>query len=125
MRDKRPKSKQRGASFLAWLLVVAAVAGAAVLGLRLIPHYIDYRTILSVVDALPQDRVHTMSKAEIREALHKRFLINNIRDLKVRDVIEIDRKREATILLLSYEVREDLIFNIDLVISFDQRLEYI
>ena len=73
---------------------------------------------------LPADRVHTMSKAEIREALKKRFLINNIRDLQVRDIIEIDRKRETTYLVLSYEVRESLAFNIDLVISFDRRTEY-
>jgi predicted lipid carrier protein YhbT len=124
MRDKRAKSKQRGASFLGWLVIVAAIAGVAVLGLRLIPHYIDYRTILSVVDALPADKVHTMSKAEIREALKKRFLINNIRDLKVREVIEIDRKRAVTLLVLNYEVREHLAFNVDLVIFFDRRIEY-
>ena len=124
MRERSSKSKQRGASFLGWVLVVAAVAGVAVLGLRLIPHYIDYQTIISVVDALPADRVHSMSKAEIREALKKRFLINNIRDLKVREIIEIDRKRETTFLVLSYEVRENLVFNIDLILSFDRRIEY-
>lgn len=124
MQQQRMKSRQRGASFLGWLLIIAAVAGAAVLALRILPHYIDYRTIVAVVEALPADRVHTMSKAEIREALNKRFLINNIRDLTARDIVTIDRKREATYLAVGYEVREDLIFNIDLIITFDRKFEY-
>ena len=51
MRERSSTSKQRGASFLGWLLIVVAVGSAAVLGLRLVPHYIDYQTIVSVVDA--------------------------------------------------------------------------
>jgi Domain of unknown function (DUF4845) len=118
------RSKQRGASFLSWILIAAVVSGIGLFAARIVPAYVDYRTIVTLIDALPADKVHTMTKGEIKDALRKRFLINNIRDLDVDDIIEIDRKRAGTTLVLKYEVRQPLIYNISVVVSFDRRFDY-
>ncbi len=118
------RSKQRGVSFLSWALILGLVSIAALLAVRLIPPYIDYRTIVTLIEALPNQSVHTMSKLEVRDALQKRFLINNIRDLKVNDVVEIQKKREGTILRLHYEVRDHLLYNVYVVVAFDRSFNY-
>ena len=59
------------------------VSAIGLIAARLAPAYVDYRTINTLIEALPADKVHLMSKGEIYDALHKRFLINNIRDLDV------------------------------------------
>ncbi len=118
------RSKQGGASFLSWILIAAVVSGIGLFAARVVPAYVDYRTIISLIDALPADKVHTMTKGEIREALSKRFLINNIRDLNVNDVVQIDRKRAGTTLELKYEVRQPLVSNIFVVVAFDRSFEF-
>jgi hypothetical protein len=118
------KSKQGGASFLSWIMIAAMVSVLGLIAARLAPAYVDFRTICTLIEALPRDQVHTMTKMEIKEALSKRFLINNIRDLKVDDILTIDRKRDGTFLVLKYEVREPLIYNIWIVAAFDKTFEY-
>ena len=118
------KSKQGGASFLSWIVIAAMVSAIGLIAARLAPAYLDYRTINTLIEALPADKVHLMSKAEIYEALNKRFLINNIRDLDVTKILTIERKRDGTSLVLNYEVRQPLIYNIWILVAFDKRFNY-
>jgi Domain of unknown function (DUF4845) len=118
------KSKQSGASFLSWIIIAAMVSALGLMAARLAPAYVDYRTICTLIDALPADKVHTMTKTEIKEALQKRFLINNIRDLDVNQIVNIEQKREHTVLTLKYEVRQPLIYNISLLVAFDREFDF-
>jgi hypothetical protein len=118
------RGRQRGISILGWLVILVGIGAVAMLSLRIVPHYIDYYTIEKIVQALPSDQVHTMSKTALREALLKRFLINNIRDLNVSEVIDIERKREITVLHVHYERREPLVYNASVVLTFDKQFEF-
>ncbi len=118
------KSKQGGASFLSWIVIAAMVSAIGLIGARIVPAYVDYRTITTLIEALPADKVHVMSKGEIYDALSKRFLINNIRDLDVTKVVAIERKRDGTALVLNYEVRQPLLYNISIVVSFNRRFDF-
>ena len=118
------RGKQRGASFLGWVMILALISVAALLAVRLIPPYIDYRTIGTLIEALPPEQVRTMSAMEIREALQKRFLINNIRDFKVSDILTVQKRRDGTVLQLKYEVRQHLAYNVFVVIEFDRNFNY-
>ena len=106
------KSKQGGASFLSWIVIAAMVSAIGLIAARLAPAYIDYRTINTLIEALPADQVHLMSKGEIYDALKKRFLINNIRDLDVDENPGGGPETRRHALVLDYEVRQPLIYNI-------------
>jgi hypothetical protein len=116
--------KQAGMTILGWLLIILGAATTAVLAMRLIPHYIDYRTVITVVDALPQSQVHKMSKGSIRDNLKKRFRINNVRSLDYKEIIRIERDRSKTLLVVDYEVREAAVGNADIVLRFNETFEY-
>ena len=118
------KDKQRGASFLGWVTIVAMVSVIGLLAARIVPPYVDFRTIGTLIEALPREDVRNMSKLEIRDALQKRFLINNIRDLKVADILDIQKKRDGTELLLKYEVRQHLAYNVSVVIEFNRTFTF-
>lgn len=118
------RGRQRGISILGWLLILVAIGATATLSLRIIPHYIDFYTIVNIVEALPAGQVHTMSKTALRENLLKRFLINNIRDLNVSEVIGIERKRASTVVHIHYERREPLVYNASVVLTFDKVFEF-
>jgi len=123
-RKGQTRQRQRGVSIIGWLAILLLIGSAAMLVVRLAPHYIDFETIVSIVNALPANEVHTMDKATIRESLLKRFLINNIRDLNVNKVVDIDRRRETTVLTVHYERREHLVYNVDLVLTFYRQFEF-
>jgi hypothetical protein len=76
------------------------------------------------MDDLPGPAVHEMEKRAIIETLQKRFKINNLRAFRARDVVSIDRSKNGTILLVSYEIREPLIGNADIVMSFNEQYSY-
>ncbi len=116
--------RQRGMAMIQWIFLILIVGGIVTVAMRTIPHYIDFYTMVSVVEALLKKQVHVMSKQKIRESLRKRFKINNIRDISVAEVVGIERKRGATALTLDYEIREHLFYNIDLVLSFNKRFDY-
>jgi hypothetical protein len=116
--------RQRGLSMIGWLAVLVLIAAGISLTLKLLPHYIDFRTMQSVLRGLPANEVHTMSRPALFESIDRRFTINNLREFKIRDIIEVERSRDATVLVVNYERREHLFFNIDVVINFNDRFEY-
>ena len=118
------RSKQRGASFLTWIVVAAMASMVGLVAARVVPAYVDYYTIVKLIEALPNDKVHSMGTGEIKDALRKRMLINNIRDLQVDKILQIDRKRIGTTLVLKYEVRQPLVYNISIVVAFDRNFDY-
>lgn len=122
--DSSLRTGQSGASAISTLCILLVVVSILSLALKLGPHYIDFRTIQSVVNQLPPNEVNTMTRAAVFEALEKRFPLNSLYDFKVRDIIQFERGPEATTLTVAYEKRENLFMNIDVVIRFDKRYEY-
>ncbi len=118
------RSKQRGISVMGGLAGVVLIAAGVTTALRIGPHYIDFRTIQSIMEALPTAEVHEMDKGAIRELLRKRFRINNIRDFRVQDILSIERTKVSTVVVIDYEVRENLLFNADIVVMFEDQYEY-
>jgi hypothetical protein len=116
--------RPEGLSGLALVAVIALVAGVVVFALRLGPHYIDFHTLDSIMEGLPATQVHTMGKQEIRELLRKRYKINNIRDLDLREVVTIERKKGATEIMVSYEIREPLFYNVEALLTFSETYSY-
>ena len=117
-------SQQRGAGTIGWLAGALALVSIITLTLRLGPHYLDFRTLQVVMDSLPEDEVHEMDNRSVRALLQKRFLINNIRSVKVRDIVKFDRSKNSTEISIGYEVREHLLFNIDAVLTFNESYRY-
>lgn len=117
-------SQQRGAGTIGWLAGALALVSIITLTLRLGPHYLDFRTLQAVMDSLPVDEVHEMDNRSVRALLQKRFLINNIRSVKVRDIVKFDRSKNSTEISIGYEVREHLLFNIDAVLTFNESYRY-
>ena len=113
-----------GMSGLSLIVVLTLVAGLIVVSLRLGPHYIDWQTLNSIMQDLPSTKIHEMDKREIREMLTKRYKINNIRDLNLREVVSIERKKDTTNITVNYEVREPMFYNVDAMLTFNETYSY-
>ena len=116
--------RQTGAVPLGTICILIVFASIVSLALKIGPHYIEYRTIQSIIGQLPQSEVNSMARAEVFDAIQKRLPLNSIYDVQVRDIIQFDRGPEATTVTLAYEQREPLFLNIDVVIKFDKQFEF-
>jgi hypothetical protein len=120
-----PRSRrQRGLTAVGGLVALIVAGSVILLALKLVPHYIDFFTIQTVIEGLPRDEVRSMSRVALNEQLDKRFKINNLREYVIRDIISLERRRDVTVLEVHYERRENLFLNIDVVITFHKRYEY-
>ncbi|MEZ5558353.1 MAG: DUF4845 domain-containing protein [Pseudomonadales bacterium] len=117
-------TRQKGLSAIGWIAMLLLLASAITLTLKLLPHYIDFRTMQSVLSGLPAEETHHMARGDVYDLIKKRFKINNLRDFDIKKVIELKRDRDHTTLLVNYERRENLFMNVDVVITFSDQFVY-
>ena len=122
-RSKVWRSAQRGMSTWGWLFFAGMIAFGASAVLRIGPHYIDFRMVQSVMNRLADDEVHEMSRSKIREHFSKQFRVENFH-IKVQDIMEIERDRDQTVVVIDYEIREHLFYNVDIVLAFSEQRAY-
>ncbi|MEM7080410.1 MAG: DUF4845 domain-containing protein [Pseudomonadota bacterium] len=117
-------TRQRGMGMWGWLMTIALIASSLTVVLRLGPHYIDFQMVEGVLDRLDPIEVHKrMSKSDITEHFQKQFRVENFR-YPVKDLLKINRDRDQTELNINYEIREPLVYNIDVVLVFSTSRTY-
>jgi hypothetical protein len=115
----RSLEKQRGASFIFWLVVLAAVGFAITIGLRLVPVYLHAYTVESIwKDAAIESRGTDRNPEQIWSVISKRLDINDIDDVKGENFSYKNDKGVVTI-AIRYEDRTRLIGNLDAVAKFE------
>ena len=116
--------RQQGLSKWGWLIFIGLMAAAATGALRLGPHYVDFRMVQGVLDRLPANEVHDqMSRAQINDHFKKQFRVESFR-LPLKEILTVERSREATTVIIDYEVREHLFYNVDVVLVFSEQRTY-
>ncbi|MFO8025649.1 DUF4845 domain-containing protein [Thiohalophilus sp.] len=114
---------QKGMTGLGWILVLALIAFFTLIGLKVIPVYMNSLTIGSILSGMEDEPgMGSKSPAEIMETLSKRLRVNMIKDID-RDEIYLESDKDMYYIDIEYEVRRDFIGNIDLVLSFDKSAE--
>lgn len=114
---------QRGMTAIGWMLVLGLIAFFTLITLRLVPLYLEYGKVVSVVESLQNESgIGTMGRAEVVKIISKRFDVNDVRNVDAKKV-EITSERGMVKIGFSYERREHLISNIDVVASFEKYVE--
>jgi len=118
------KSRQQGMGKWSWLATIVALVFVATVTLRMAPHYVDFKVIVGIFDRLPKASLHSdMSRGDIREHFTKKFRVENFQ-FKVRDILTVTRDRDQTIVNMTYEIRELIAYNADVVLSFAKERIY-
>ncbi len=123
MKPHFPK-KQTGMGMTGWVLMIAIFGGVLTVGLKIIPPFIDHNTMSKVLDGMAEvDGLSLQRDERIRKIITQRFKMNNVRDFKVRDHVELKRSKEGVQIVMDYEVRTNLFMNVDLIASFDKSVD--
>ena len=115
--------KQAGMTMWGVMALVIILVANGLAALKIVPIYMDNMTIEKIMQSY-EERLKTerISKTELRKGISRNLLINNIRDLK-KDQIVVIQSPKKTKIQIKYEVRRNLYYNLDVVVSFDNVLE--
>jgi len=115
--------RMRGMSFLGWLVILAMAVVVGSAAIRIIPAYLEFRTIIGVINNALDDRgAAVQSDMEIRDAIRRRFDVNNVTAIRPID-LPIQREGNRITVKVDYEVREGIVGKVDIVIMFKQDVE--
>lgn len=119
------KNKQAGLGTLGWLFVLLIGAFALTCFFKLGPVYLDNLHIRGALKGMGEQHageLHQLSKSNIHSELNKFYTINNIRGDAAK-ALEVERKKDHTLVIVAYEVRVPMFANIDAVLSFNNVLD--
>ena len=107
--------RQRGVSLTGLILVLAVLGLFAVLGIKIVPSYLEYR---SVRDGMVRAKAAGGSVVEMRQTFDKFAEINNVEAVRGRDLV-ISRDGASPEISFAYEKRIPLTEKATLVIDYD------
>lgn len=117
---------QSGMSSLS-LMTILLLAGFFIMcAFKLVPAYAENMYVVDALKALGDGvkPVGEMNKSEIKSALQKHYMLNNVRSEGPNN-IDVERTRDGLLVNINYEVRTVLIdaINLDVAVRFENQLD--
>jgi hypothetical protein len=112
--------KQKGLSLIGFILVLSLVIFTAYIGMRIIPIYLEYYSVVSAMDGVAKERGSadwTLFDTRV-SVLNRLYVSQNADNVKGKDITVV--RRNGVQLRVAYEVRKPLIGNLDVVATFDR-----
>ena len=115
--------KQKGMTGIGWVIVLMLIGFFILLGLKIIPAYMNNYKVTSVLESLPNDpELVGIGPGRLRKALLKRLDINMVSDLEKDDIL-IEKVGNALRVTIDFETRKSLTKNMSLVIYYENSVE--
>jgi hypothetical protein len=115
---------QRGLGLAGWIIVMLVVGSITSLLLKLYTPFYDHYLIEQVMEKMEQEDGHANKPAEmLTNMIRQRLKMNNVRNFPLSKNMTIKRTLNGTEVIFDYEVRENLWKNIDIVSSFEKKVE--
>jgi len=116
---------QKGMTAIGWLLVLGLIAFFTLITLRLIPLYLEFAKVTTVLESLENEPgITRKSKSEIATLISKRFDVNDIYNVDPK-LVKIAKGKNVLTVSINYERREHVAGNVDVVATFDKQVEVI
>ncbi|WP_444893231.1 DUF4845 domain-containing protein [Microbulbifer sp. TRSA001] len=114
---------QRGMSYWGWLLVIAVIGFALTCASKMAPAYVDARYVTEGLKSLGENpNLENMTTGQIKKELSRFFLVNNVRGEPTKSV-KVVRGAKGTVVSIDYELRQPLMYNVDVVMKFNKQLD--
>ncbi len=112
---------QRGITALSILLAIVLGGLAVLLLLKIAPVYIEWYSVNNAFGSLKEDlELRAKSAPEIQTLLKKRFELNDIHSVNLREDVQIKKTGSHLLIELKYEVVTPLFSNISLLFNFEK-----
>ena len=115
--------RQRGMTPIGWILVFLLIAFFTLIALKLVPIYLDSFTVGSVIsDMKTEPGIGAKTPREITAIIEKRLDINMVTGITADDIY-VEKQGDTMIISAEYEVRQNMLANVDIIVSFNKSVE--
>ncbi len=109
---------QRGMTFIGWVVVLALVISYVLVGVKVVPAYIEYFSVKKVLATMANDPgFPSMSVKEIRDSFDRRASIDYITAVTPDD-LDITKDNGENVVSVNYSQKIPLVANISIVLDF-------
>ena len=116
------RSRQRGATFLGMVVILAILGFALYAGIRLVPIYLEYMAVARALEQTAKEESGATSPQTLRNALDRRWTIETIDSIQPKD-IEIKKAGSGFTMRAWYRAEAPFISNVSLVADFDKTVK--
>lgn len=109
--------RQRGVTFIGMMFIAGLIVFACIIGLKLVPAYIEYATVVNILRDIARSPEGKGSPKDIQSSFRKHAQIDAIDTVKAED-IEIDKDGDQVVLRANYSVKIKLFGNLSACIDF-------
>jgi hypothetical protein len=114
------RSRQRGATFLGMVTILAILGFALYGGIRLTPMYLEYMAVARALEQTAKEHSGGSASAQdLRNSLDRRWTIENIDSIQPKD-IDIKKAGGGFTMRAWYRAEAPFIGNVSLVADFDK-----
>ncbi|HEY5755518.1 MAG TPA: DUF4845 domain-containing protein [Steroidobacter sp.] len=114
------RSRQRGATFLGMVIIVAIVGFGLYGGIRVFPLYMEYMAVVRAMERTAKEDAGAASTPQLlRIALDRRWIVEDIKSIQPKE-IEIKRAGSGYTMRAWYRAEAPFIANISLAVDFDK-----
>jgi len=116
--------RQRGVTFIGWLVLLIPIAILGYAGIRLAPVYLNYMKVARSLEQVSTTykAESTLSSDKILRSIENRFDIESVDFPTVKD-IQVRRDGSTWIMRANYEETAPLFYNVQLLVTFDKTVE--
>ncbi len=111
------RKTQTGVSLLGLLLVSVVLVAFAIVGMKLVPSYLEFMAVKKVVKAVAGEKGGAATAAEIRNSYALRASVDGIESVKATD-LEITKDGGALVIAVRYRKEIPLVANTGIYIDF-------
>lgn len=116
-------AQQRGMTAIGTMLVIGMVGVFVFVGLKVYPIYYDNFKVGAQLKTMQKEPgLVTKTAAEITEQLMRRLQIDNVSSVEKSDITVTKNGNRVTV-SVSYVAQENLVGNMDILVSFDKEVE--
>ncbi len=114
------RARQRGATFIGMVVILAILGFGLYAGIRLTPLYFEYMAVARAMEqTAKENKGNPTSPPQLRTALDRRWTIEDIKSIQPKD-IEIKRSGAGYTMRAAYEARAPFVANVSLLVDFDK-----
>jgi Domain of unknown function (DUF4845) len=116
------RSRQRGATLLGMVVIIAIIGFALYAGIRLTPLYLEYMAVARALEQTAKENSGATSPQTLRNSLDRRWTIETIDSIQPKD-IEIKKAGSGFTMRAWYRAEAPFISNVSLVADFDKTVQ--
>jgi len=117
------RHRERGVTFLGWLVLLTPMAILLYAGIRLTPVYLEYMKIARSLEQIRDENSGNNTEArQLRTAIERRFDVEDVRIINALDPedVKIQKKGNGYVITTAYTANAPLFANMYLSVDFNK-----